>query len=342
MNSLFFNPLARPDYYYDPETWDYVAGNPPDGSMEVVAPCAECCECPSVTVERKSRSASKTKCGFSEFSGFASSPPKRYLTDTWSGTSESTNRYDTCSGTVQQLQRHTASGSVDFSSGCVGSGSITFTSLYESYDRSGATTSTLSYTDTLTPSYVLSSLGVPGSACPTSSGYTTTSTTKRANDIACSSPDNFACTGGITSTLSSEYTTATLISSTVAALPAYGAFSVASPSASRNLSTDELSYAIAEAVYRFRFKVPKVGSGSTYIIKWVERFSPEGGGAVTDTVKNYTWSGTIPGGYDATDSATWPISDEFTLAVPATDGTVAIACITVTCSGTAPADPCNP
>ena len=142
--------------------------------------------------------------------------------------------------------------------------------------------------------------------------------------------------------LSSEYTTSTLISNTVAALPAYGSFSAVSPNASRNLSTDEMSYAIAESVYRFRFKVPKVGNGSTYIIKWVERFSPEGGGAPTDTVKTFTWSGTIPGGYDATDSATWPLSDEYTMAVPATDGTVTIACITATCSGTAPADPCNP
>lgn len=139
-----------------------------------------------------------------------------------------------------------------------------------------------------------------------------------------------------------EYTTANLISNTVAALPAYGSFAVASPSASRNLSTDELSYAIADSVYRFRFKAPKVGGGTTYIIKWVERFSPEGGGAVTDTVKTYTWSGTIPGGYDPTDSATWPLSDEYTLAVPATDGTTSIACITATCSGTAPSDPCNP
>jgi len=88
--------------------------------------------------------------------------------------------------------------------------------------------------------------------------------------------------------------------------------------------------------------VPKVGSGTTYIIKWVERFSPEGGGAPTDTVKTYTWSGTIPGGYDPTDSTTWPITGEYTLATPATDGTTTLACITVTCSGTAPADPCNP
>ena len=156
------------------------------------------------------------------------------------------------------------------------------------------------------------------------------------------------CEGGFrktcayVSTLSSEYTTATLITNTVAALPAYGTFSSGSPTASRNLATNELSYAIADSVYRFRFKAPKVGSGTKYIIKWVERFSPEGGGAVTDTVKTFTWSGTIPGGYDPANSTTWPLSDEYTMAVPATDGTVAIACITATCSGTAPTDPCNP
>lgn len=154
-------------------------------------------------------------------------------------------------------------------------------------------------------------------------------------------------------TYGSPYSTSLLISNTNAALEAqsYTAWGNSYLQASsRNLDPSESSYAIAEAQYRFRFKVPKVGNGSKYIITWVERFSPEGGGTPTDTVKTFTWDGVIPDGYDPADFETFPMSDEYTLAIPATDGTVEITsatlpgggCITATCSGTAPTDPCNP
>ena len=44
MNSIFINPLSRPEYYYDEGVGDYVSGNPPDGSMEEVGPCGKCCD----------------------------------------------------------------------------------------------------------------------------------------------------------------------------------------------------------------------------------------------------------------------------------------------------------
>lgn len=245
----------------------------------ILGQCSDCCTCPSVTVERKTRSASKTKCGIN----FNSS---------------------SCNTVWIEISQYIQT------SPC---GSLTCSSNYPFTPVSGVSAASISWD-------------------PVTCVRTLTGTLSFTEP-----PTVYGCASGVT-----EYTTATLISNTVAALPAYGAFSATSPTASRNLATNELSYAIADSVYRFRFKVPKVGSGTTYTIKWVERFSPEGGGAVTDTVKTYTWSGTIPGGYDATNSTTWPISDEFTLAVPSTDGTTTLACITVTCSGTAPADPCNP
>ena len=279
MNSLFFNPQSRPGYYYDPEISDYVTGNPPDGSTEEVAPCADCCECPSVAVETKTRSASKTKCGFNFNIGVCNI--------IWLEIAQS----------IQTSPCGTTTCSSNYPFGPV-SGVSAASVSWDPITCARTTTGTLSFTEP---------------------------------------PTAYGCASGVT-----EYTTAALIANTVSALPAYGAFATSSPSASRNLSTDEISYAIADSVYRFRFKVPKVGSGTTYIIKWVERFSPEGGGAVTDTVKTFTWSGTIPSGYDATDSATWPLSDEYTLAVPSTDGATTLACITATCSGTAPTDPCKP
>lgn len=295
----------------------------------IIGQCPECCECAAPTIERKTRSASKSKVGFPEFSGFISSPPKRYSTSTLGGiyTSDFYNTSNTCSGAITHTSSSQWSGaaSIGYDGAC--SSSRLITTINQSSP----------------PTYL-------NAACftdfPIAFPTPIVSATFRQISIAPACFDSIATSSwssdSRSETLSAEYTTSALISHTIASLPVYGSFAVASPSASRNLSTDELSYAVADSVYRFRFKVPKVGSGTTYIIKWVERFSPEGGGAVTDTVKTYTWSGTIPGGYDPTDSTTWPITGEYTLAVPATDGTTTLACITTTCSGTAPADPCNP
>lgn len=150
--------------------------------------------------------------------------------------------------------------------------------------------------------------------------------------------------------LSNEHTTEMLVTNTVNALPPYGAtwFSyAASPitnvptSASRNLSSNEASCAVSESLYRFRFKVPKVGGGN-FTITWVERFTPEGGGTPVDTVKSFVWDKTVPEGYNPDVFSTWPMSPEYTLAIPSTDGTVRLACVKTTCDGTAPTNPCTP
>jgi len=50
--------------------------------MSVAAQCPDCCTCPTPTTQWDSVSASLTKCGVAEFSGYVSTPPKRYLTVT--------------------------------------------------------------------------------------------------------------------------------------------------------------------------------------------------------------------------------------------------------------------
>lgn len=90
-----------------------------------------------------------------------------------------------------------------------------------------------------------------------------------------------------------------------------------------DLTTDELTNSIREGKYRFRFKIPKIGRGTCYKLSWVERFTPEDGDPV-DTEKSWTWDGTIPEGYDPDDSTTWPVSDEYTIAIPSENGTTLV------------------
>lgn len=360
------------DWVYNPTIDDYewvVTGG------QGYPACPECCECPAPVVEKRSRSASKSKCGYIDYGGDVN---KRYSTQAYcSGESFVTDTMtkDTCTVTTSSVCTEGCLNGA--SSGGTRYGTVTTTNNYSDPADvdgcPGGTKATFSHSGSLTITQNYSCSGYTNAssgsatftrktkACPPSTGEYDESCTVTGmgpgGGFSSSGSGCYIFGGGVgtwqstysnplparpATAYSSEYTTATLISNTVAALTSYtGAWS-GSPTASRNLSSNELSYAIAESQYRFRFKVPKLGRGTTYIIKWVERFSPEGGGAVTDTVKTFTWGGTIPGGYDATDSTTWPLSDEYTMAIPATDGTVALACITATCTGTAPSDPCNP
>jgi hypothetical protein len=77
------------------------------------------------------------------------------------------------------------------------------------------------------------------------------------------------------------YTTASLKTNTVAALPAYDDDWNDTAGSFADLSTDELSYTIRESRYRLRFKIPKVNMGKSLRASWVERFIAEAGVAVT-------------------------------------------------------------
>jgi hypothetical protein len=53
----------------------------------------------------------------------------------------------------------------------------------------------------------------------------------------------------------------------------------------------------------------------------------------TETPKTWTWDGTPPGGYDPADSATWPLSPEYTIPVPEANGTTTVANLKTACTG---------
>ncbi len=114
-----------------------------------------------------------------------------------------------------------------------------------------------------------------------------------------------------TATLSDEYTTPMLASNTVAALPAYPGTFTGNCSAYRNLSSDESSYSIQ----RFRYKFTFPAAEQPFIIHWVERFTPDGGGSPADTSR----SESIPAG--ATESNVREVVE------PNSNGTVTIECV---------------
>lgn len=195
--------------------------------------CACCCT-DTTAIEWKSRSASKTKCGFSEYSGYVSSPPKRYSVKTLSGTAI----YVPDGSPIWQ-----------------GSGSGI-------YDSSCACTSTMME--------VLSSTSLPCSAtiASTIGNANIRSSTQDASDRAAFGPNS---SGTISYDLSSEYTTATLKSNTTAALSAYTATWTGTAGSYYNLTTDELTNSIRQAKYRFSFTIP---SGTCYKIEWTEGSTP--------------------------------------------------------------------
>lgn len=205
----------------------------------IIGDCAECCTCPTATVEWDSRSASLTKQGFVSFtyndpptiSPSLGGPPqtlgtnlRRFLRSDWDG-SDGFNVYSGFN-TVDALTGSVTCGASRTNSGIV-------------IPECGA--GPTNYNISLT----LSQCGLAGSSCET-----------------------------VTITLSEENTNALLKTNTVAALPAYDNDWNDTAGSFANLSTDELTYSIRESRYRLRFKIPPT---SVYRLTWVERFIGEAG-----------------------------------------------------------------
>jgi hypothetical protein len=322
-----------------------------------------CCDeppCPSVSLLCNSISASKSKCGYSEYSPYVSTPPKKYLTETYQEDRDIT----TCCLAGSSVLP------------CGGFGLAYHILFHRDYDPSACTVSTTSVTcignHLNCDGSVHDSFGCGESTFDTASSSTYKSFSSAGSSAACSTP---VCASGtrtdsgstFSHTLSNEYTTADLISNTVDALPAYATcFSCVTHdedsacdeelsagqgcicSAFRNLSSDETSYTIRRFKYKFRF----TGSVTCRLkILWKETFKPTLTAGVdfcgthynagsedpdpshwTKTSRSYTksFSGN-PCGPNASSNPTAPHglitewdSTEFTVNEPTTNGTTYI------------------
>ena len=81
-----------------------------------------------------------------------------------------------------------------------------------------------------------------------------------------------------------------------------------------------------------RIDLTNVGNGYTQTPTVSIAAPPAGGNKAvvamhlgSETTKSFVWSGTVPAGYSPSDHTTWPVSSEFLLSEPATDGTTTVA-----------------
>lgn len=275
-------------------------------------PCG--CDVPAPTLKCDSVSASKTKCGFSEFTDAPSTPPKIYRTKSQTGTVNApVYTGEVCFMADCEEHINTWSGSKTYArSSCsvTDTRKVTVESYYSdtcgdcgnAVDESwGADEAQPPATDPV-EDYAQTLWILDSSYCESVAGYegydgpTVTNTQKTYNIYAgCSS-------GTVTVTLSDEYTTAELISDTESALSSYPGTWTGTCSSYRNLPTDETVYSIRR--FKYKFLIPELPEGTTcYRITW-----KEGG-----TDKSYDWDGS------ATETPVYgPVLE------PASNGSVAI------------------
>lgn len=89
------------------------------------------CGCPSAIVSCESEGINATLCGFSEFDGYESSPPKKYRSRTNTGSGQ-TIRKITATGETYATTNIAISGTRTYDDLCVVSGNYTFTKSYTS------------------------------------------------------------------------------------------------------------------------------------------------------------------------------------------------------------------
>lgn len=231
-----------------------------------------CCppDCSAPTLLCATSSASKTKFGYTEFTGFISSPPKRYLVRTWSGARVETSYA---------------------SAGCTGSSSTDTLAISgsASYDTAGVCTAAFVSTFNGTPTSITNC-----AATTTWATDITSATTKedfdRANTGTCQ-PGNFIIDQADSlDELSDEYTTGENIDNMLAAISATGTLTTCSGSvviASFSVSSDELTASGKIGTYAFALPA---SPPACYRITWDEVLTPSSG-SPTVTPREYIWDG---------------------------------------------------
>jgi hypothetical protein len=262
------------------------------------------------TLTCRSRSASKSKCGFGTF--VPSTPPKRYLTKSYSGAATVTlnvNTLDEEGNVIAYCQDQACYTSVTWSGAetynrttdCIGGGSDTFT---------------------------VTASGDCGEVCPVENDFpcgwngspsdTETVRTHLPEGCAPGAIYNTEGSGSLVETLSDEFSTSMLSGDVDAAMAALAWSGWGGTcEAYLNISADELT--ITKREFQYKFTLPTLGAGLCYQITWVERFTPEGGGSPTDTARTYDWDGS------ATETPVYSVS------APAVDGTTSIESVAASC-----------
>jgi hypothetical protein len=318
--------------------------------------------CPTITLVCNSISASKSKCGFGEWEGYVSTPPKFYLSYVRTQTGSHTWRQISyqpsgppdfvCTGTVitDGDETRTSSLAEDFEQSYNSSCELETLVSTASSDDIDSISGTLCSSSTDLHCWTVPGCGGGGDTHTTT--ITATSTVKTTTDdfAGSNSPHYPTClqcdhSGSIvkTETLSDEYTTELLKTNTGDALPDYAACfgcdgssedcsalisgQNCTCSAFRNLSTNETSYTIRR--FKYKFKFPNPGTDGYLKILWNETFKPTLSAGVTYCGSTYATGAEDPNPAHWTTSAMSEIfgsgdteSSEHEVTEPSSNGTI--------------------
>lgn len=286
---------------------------------------SKCCGCgsrpspcdgvPGTAIQCRTAEASITKCGFSEWAGYVSTPPKLYLKKTLGGAITAENGGDDCAICNTKIE-YVYSGYDEFTKvSCPTLSSDTTQLVTYSYNFDCINITTINVNSTS------QTIGTGSATFPdtyTSTVHTITGVGCLGNGIG---NPSFNYYGSATETLSDEWTTADLESEVTAAIPAFsGPFlgGVNCSGAYYDKTTDELT--ITKRKMEYKFPLPTLVGYTCYGLSWDEVFTPKGGGSPTITPKNYSWNGS--------DTET-PI---YTIDVPASEGVITVTEPVPTCS----------
>lgn len=283
---------------------------------EGCAPCATgpCLPSPTpdTSVYFRSASASLSKCGFTEWPGYQSSPPKYFYYFTLSGTVTLSSYDSGCSSCVTSVEdRYYGSITVSDAINCVESGvpSVNEKVYQDCFSL---------YSDNTYSAYDVTTVGWVGDGFTES--YTSTTHTLSGTNT-CTSGNKIG-TGTAYAYVSGEYTTGDLISNVTNILPSFsGPFSVANPAtdyAYFDVSSDEVTATKTKMEYYIGWD--SMAYEPCLKVTWSEKFEAEAGW-VSYTSFTYSTSG----------SATW--TGIYTIYAPTTEGKTTVVSVSITCRG---------
>ena len=258
---------------------------------------------PNPTFVSRTASASKTKCGFGEWSGYESTPPKFYRRCSYSGTGIY-YYYDPMCDPVSPT------GSSEASYNITGS---QYEGTLCAYSRDEQLCVTFGDGST-------SCTSASGPAQPLLLGWTseTISATSYYRINSLSGGCGQIQTETETRSLSDEHTTAQLITEALAAIPAFsGIYLGGVQTALNNIASDEFTVSVRSMQYKFT--LPTLTGYTAYRIDWTEVFTPTVG-SPTGTDRSYTW--------DLSASET----PAYTITAPSTEGSTAVVITGITAS----------
>jgi hypothetical protein len=285
--------------------------------------CGGCAPCPTgpcqpssppeATVYFRSASASLSKCGFTEWTGYESTPPKYFYYLNLGGTVTLDSFDAGCSTCITEVSwRYYGSASYNDALTCEETGVPSVN--IKTYQNCSSI-----YSDETYFAFDVITAGLVGNGFTESYSSITHSIAGTNN---CTS-GNVIGSGSAYAAVNTEYTTSDLISNVSSIIPSFSgpwdSYNPATDYAYFDVSSDEVTATKTKLEYYLAWE-PSLPSGGCLKITWQEKFTAEAGYAIY-TAMTYVWNG----------SATY--TGIYTINAPSTEGQTTVVSVAVTCYG---------